>query len=88
MRERDRQNRLIGSAGNFDVPASPVFALLIAFRNHVMGHDPSNIPRRLKVRVPVSFGVFDEATLCPDVEIVESCFCLEPRWKWLTEAVA
>jgi hypothetical protein len=87
VRECDRQHLLIGSVGNLNVPASPVFALLIAFRYRVMGYGDSNIPRSLKIRVPVAFGVSHEAAVRLDVEIVESCFRLS-RWRWLTEVVA
>jgi hypothetical protein len=79
---------LIGSVGNLNVPASPVFALLIAFRYHVMGHGDSNIPRSLKIRVPVAFGVSREAAVRLYVEIVESCFRFGQQWQWLTEVVA
>jgi hypothetical protein len=79
---------LIGSVGNLNVPASPVFVLLIAFRYHVMGHGDSNIPRSLKIRVPVAFGVSREAAVRLYVEIVESCFRFGQQWQWLTEVVA
>jgi hypothetical protein len=79
--ECDRQHPLIGSVGNLNVPASPVHALLIAFRYHVMGHGDSNIPRSLKIRVPVAFGVCHEAAFSPDVEIVERCFRLRLQWR-------
>jgi hypothetical protein len=86
--ERNRQYRLIGSVRNFNLPASPILALPIAFYNHVLDHGDSNVPRSLDVRVPISFAVAFEAILSPNVEVVEGCFRFGLRWRWLTEVVA
>jgi hypothetical protein len=78
---------LIGSVHDLDAPASPVFALLIAFRHYIAGHGDSNVSRSLEVRVPVSFRVLNEAAPSLDVEIVESGFCFALRWRCRTEMV-
>jgi hypothetical protein len=88
FRERNRQHRLISPVRNLNVPTSAVVAFLVAFRNHVAGHRDGDIPRSLKVRVPVAFGIAHEVALCPDIEIVEIRFRLRLRGRWLTKVVA
>jgi hypothetical protein len=65
-----------------------ILVLLFTFYRQVAGHGDSNVSCSLKVRIPVSFRVIDEGAPGSDVEIVESCFRLRLRWRWLTEVVA
>jgi hypothetical protein len=66
---------LIGSVHDLDAPASPILTFLIPFRDHVLSLGDSSRSRRLKVRIPVPFGIFDEAVFGPDVEVVQRRFC-------------
>ncbi len=71
FRKHDGQDRLIGPVHDLDAPASPVLALLIAFRNHVTGLGECRLARSLEVRIGLALRVFHKAAPGLDIEVIE-----------------
>ncbi len=79
LSERNRQHRLIGSVHDLEAPASQVFALLIALRDHVTSLGEGILWGHLEIGISVAFRVVDEAALGPEIEVVQSRFDLMLR---------
>ena len=70
---------LVCSVHDLDMPASPVLTLLPALLEQIARHGDGAVPRRMKIRISVSFGILQEIAPGPNVEVIESRFQLRRR---------
>jgi hypothetical protein len=67
---------LIGTVPDLKMPAMPILALLITFRDHGAGFGECVLSGDLEARLRLSFRVFNDAARRPDIEVVQSRFRL------------
>jgi hypothetical protein len=67
---------LIGTVPDLKMPVMPILALLITFRDHGAGFGECVLSGDLEARIRLSFRVFNDAALRPDIEVVQSRFRL------------
>jgi len=68
-----------GSVHDLEAPASLVFVLLIALRDHVTSLGEGILSGRLEIGISVAFRVVDAAALGSEIEVVQSRFDLMLR---------